>query len=47
MFYCFLFCLYTLRMVVSVDVNLDMEDPVAVNVRVATGEHRWQIASVS
>lgn len=39
--------LYTLRMVVSVNANLDMEAPVAVTVRTATGEHRWQIANVS
>ena len=34
-------------MLVSVNASLDMEGHVAVNVRVATGVHRWQIASVS
>ena len=34
-------------MVVSVNASLDMEGPVAVNVRVASGVHHWQIASVS
>jgi len=33
------------RMVVSVNANLDMEAPVAVTVRTTTGEHRWQIAN--
>lgn len=33
------------RMLVSVNASLDMEGHVAVNVRVATGVHRWQIAS--
>ena len=47
MFYRSMISLYTLRMVVSVNANLDMEAPVAVTVRTATGEHRWQIANVS
>ena len=34
-------------MVVSVNANLGMEGPVAVNVRMATGVNRWQTASVS
>ena len=34
-------------MVVSVNANLGMEGPVAVDVRMATGVNRWQIASVS
>ena len=34
-------------MLVNVNASLDMEGHVAVNVRVATGVHRWQIASVS
>ena len=34
-------------MVVSADANLGMEAPVAVSVRVATGEHRWMIVNVS